>query len=109
MECHPSKAFAALVALSLSMSVAACDSWSSSSPNGQPVATAADSPDEPTAAGQPEFRADPACGTYDGDGCAARSDRIDLEPPDVLQPDGDHQPLVPHLRPPVGGAAGRRR
>ncbi|MEJ7723299.1 MAG: hypothetical protein WKF64_03265, partial [Ilumatobacteraceae bacterium] len=49
----------------------------------------------PASEGQPEFRAEPECGTYDGTGCAPESDRIDIEPPTFSNPTEITNPLFP--------------
>ncbi|MEO6318288.1 MAG: hypothetical protein ABIP36_05835 [Acidimicrobiales bacterium] len=95
MTNHPNTALAALAALGLVLSAAACESGPSAGPNGQPATAASASSEDPTAAGQPAFRADPACGTYGGDGCAPQSDRIDLEPPTFTNPTEITNPVFP--------------
>jgi len=59
------------------------------------VATASTPGPDPRVKGQPAFRADPACGTYSGTGCAPQAERIDLEPPTFSHPTDITNPLFP--------------
>jgi hypothetical protein len=104
MEWHKNKSPAALVAISLLVTIAACDSGASTSAtndqNAASSATAAQS--APTASsngqsavGQPEFRAEPECGTYDGTGCAPESERVDIDSPTFSNPTEITNPLFP--------------
>lgn len=97
MESHTNtnKGLAALAALGLIVSAAACDSKPSTSPNRPSAATSTVASEDPTVAGQPEFRAEPVCGTYDGEGCAPQDDRIDLERPTFSSPTEITNPLFP--------------
>ena len=45
--------------------------------------------------GQPQFRTDIACGTYDGTGCAPESERIDIDPPTFSNPTEITNPMFP--------------
>ena len=113
MEWHKDKSPAALVALSMIVTMAACDSGPSTSAasnlneatpateateatEATTASTATTPPsDGQTAAGQPQFRAEPECGTYLGEGCAPESDRIDVDPPTFSNPTEITNPLFP--------------
>lgn len=94
MNRHGTRAVAVLGALAMVVSLAACDSGSPTDPDRSKSPTAAVTED-PTALGHPEFPAESRCGTYDGKGCAAPGDRIDLEPPSFGNPTKITNPLFP--------------
>lgn len=94
MVIHRNKPLAMLVALGLLAAAAACDSDSSNTPSGQPATDSAREPN-PVSKGQPAFRADPECGTYDGQGCAPNGERIDLDRPTFSDPTEITNPLFP--------------
>ncbi len=121
MKRHQNKSLAALAALSMIV-ITACNSGTSTSqssernaasstsqtsegdgatstsPTSDPNAAASSTTvpsGGPASEGQPEFRAEPECGTYDGTGCAPESDRIDIEPPTFSNPTEITNPLFP--------------
>lgn len=95
MECHRNRSLAALLALSMIVTITACSSGPSTSPNGQPAATSAPAGDDQRAVGQPKFPAEPECGTYTGEGCAPEGDRIDIDRPTFSNPTEITNPLFP--------------
>ena len=104
MDRHSHKLPAALVVLSTAVTIAACSSGRSTSDTSNRDAalsaaqTTSDStapPNGQTPVGQPQFRAEPECGTYDGTGCAPESDRVDIDPPTFSNPTEITNPLFP--------------
>jgi len=111
MDWCKGKSPGALVAVSMMVAIAACDgSGSSTSATTDRLATS--SPTTPSSAttqssastapsngqpdfGQPEFRAEPECGTYDRTGCAPGSDRVDIDRPTFSNPTEITNPLFP--------------
>ena len=103
-----SKLIAASLVLNLLVGLAACSSEpstiasgdSSVTPSATPLAvTTPTTPTTPTetssTSGQPRFRTDTACGTFDGAGCAPESERIDIDPPTFSNPTEITNPLFP--------------
>ena len=96
MNRHRTRALAALGALSTMVSLTACNSAPSIDTTQSPTPTStAAATEDPAAMGQPTFRTEPRCGTYSGKGCAAESERIDLEPPSFANPTKITNPLFP--------------
>jgi hypothetical protein len=104
MDRNKNRSSAALVALSMIVPAAACDSRSSTSPSSDQNAASSTTSqssgstapsDGRTAVGQPRFRAEPECGTYDGTGCAPESNRVDIDPPTFSNPKEITNPLFP--------------
>ncbi len=104
MDRYKKNSPAVLIALTMIAAVAGCEDGSSTSATSdrRPASSATTSASISTAPsngqtdfGQPEFRAEPECGTYDGTGCAPVSDRIDIDPPTFSNPTKITNPLFP--------------
>ncbi|MEJ7585282.1 MAG: hypothetical protein WKF43_14650, partial [Acidimicrobiales bacterium] len=86
---------AALAAVGLIASLTSCTSGSSATSKATTPSTSEPLRDNLIAVGQPVFRTAPGCGTYDGQGCAPPTDRIDLDPPTFSNPTEITNPLFP--------------
>ena len=82
------KTCASVLALVTVATLSGCGSGSSAAARGAPNALA-------QSVGQPAFKADVECGTYDGEGCAPEADRVDIDRPTFSHPTEITNPLFP--------------
>ncbi|MBA3302846.1 MAG: hypothetical protein H0U26_03100, partial [Acidimicrobiia bacterium] len=82
------KTCASVLALVTVATLSGCGSGSSAAARRAPNPTA-------QSVGQPAFKAEVECGTYDGEGCAPEADRVDIDRPTFSHPTEITNPLFP--------------